>query len=201
MGAVDGYLLAIETPSKREAKNVRSYFSGHYQRNGINIQACCDANCRFTFFGIGGLGVTKDRAAVKDSGLSDLIEQLPAGYICIADCAYQPTEHMIPVFGGDLALQKDNDNFNYYASQVRIRIEMAFGLMTRKWGILQRPLSSSLFLMKHLVCCIARLHNFCIDERLKMTTVVIALDTRSSLSFKELFSDYRGCHVIKFLKI
>ena len=186
VGAVDGYLLAIETPSKREAKNVRSYFSGHYQRNGINIQACCDANCRFTFFGIGGPGVTKDRAAVKDSGLSDLIEKLPAGYICIADCAYQPTEHMIPVFGGDLALLKDNDNFNYYASQVRIRIEMAFGLMTRKWGILQRPLSSSLFSMKHLVCCIARLHNFCIDERLRMTTVAIALDTRSSLSFNQL---------------
>ena len=106
-----------ETPRKSEAKNVRSYFSGHYQKNGINIQACCDANCRFTFLGIGGPGVSKDGAAVKDSGLSDLIEKLPPGYICIADCAYQPTEHLIPVFGGDLALLPDNDNFNYFASQ------------------------------------------------------------------------------------
>ena len=186
VGVLDGYLLSIETPRKSEAKNVRSYFSGHYQRYGINIQACCDAQCRFTFLGIGGPGVTSDRVAVKDSGLSDLIENLPAGYICIADCAYQPTEHLIPVFGGDLALQVDNDNFNYYASQLRIRIEMAFGLMTRKWGILQRPLSNSLFSMKHLICCIARLHNFCIDERLKMATVAIALDTHSSLSFNQL---------------
>jgi DDE superfamily endonuclease len=29
VGAIDGYLLAIITPTKRYAKNVRSYFSGH----------------------------------------------------------------------------------------------------------------------------------------------------------------------------
>ena len=167
VGAVDGYLLGIVTPAKKHAKNVRSYFSGHYQKYGINIQACCDANCRFTFLGIGGPGVTKDRAAVKDSGLNELINNLPPGYICISDCAYEPTEHLVAIFGGDLALQKDNDNFNFYASQLRIRIEMAFGIMTRKWGILQRPLSIVLPQVKHLICAIARLHNFCIDEELK----------------------------------
>ena len=51
--------------------------------------------------------------------------------MCIGDCAYKPTEHLVPIFGGDLALRKENDNFNFYASQLRIRIEMAFGLMTR----------------------------------------------------------------------
>jgi len=183
---LDGYLMSIETPRKKEAKNVRSYFSGHYQRNGKNVQACCDANCRFTFLGIRGPGVSKDRAAVEDSGLSDLIEKLPPGYICIADCAYQPTEHLIPVFGGDLALLSDNDNFNYFASQLRIRIEMAFGLMTRKWGILQRPLTNSLLSMKHLICCIARLHIFCIDQRLMTQAIGAALDTHSSLSAEQL---------------
>jgi hypothetical protein len=44
VGALDGYLLSIVTPAKKHAKNVRSYFSGHYQKYGINIQACCDAN-------------------------------------------------------------------------------------------------------------------------------------------------------------
>lgn len=92
----------------------------------------------------------------------------------------------MPIFGGDLALQKDNDNFNFFASQLRIRIEMAFGLMTRKWGILQRPLSNSLPSMKHLICCIARLHNFCIDERLRSGDAAIVLNTRTSLSFHQL---------------
>ena len=178
VGAVDGYLLAIHTPRKKHAKNVRSYFSGHYQRYGINIQACCDSHCRFTFLGIGGPGVTKDRQAVKESGLFALIDNLPPGYVCIADSAYQPTESLVSIFGGDLALVQNNDNFNYFASQLRIRIEMAFGLMTKKWGILQRPLSNLLPSMKHLICCIARLHNFCIGERLKTGAM---LDTRSLL--------------------
>ena len=131
VGAVDGYLMAINTPKKKEAKNVRSYFSGHYQRNGINVQACCDRHCRFTFIGIGGLGNCKDRQAIKESTLSTLIDNLPPGYCCIADSAYQPTESLMTIFGGDLALIKDNDNYNYFASQLRIRVEMAFGIMTR----------------------------------------------------------------------
>ena len=64
-------------------------------------------------------------------------------------------------------MRKDNDNANYFISQLRIRIEMAFGMMSMKWGILQRPLGMKLSSVKNLMCCIARLHNFCIDERLK----------------------------------
>jgi len=144
VAAVDGFLLAIVTPSKRLAKNVRSYFSGHYQRYGINIQASCDAHCRFSFLGVGGPGVTNDRTGVVASGLLEKINSLPQGYVIIGDAAYQPSEKLVPVFGGSLALIRDNSNFNFYASQLRIRIEMAFGLMTQKWGILQRPLSTLL---------------------------------------------------------
>ena len=185
VGAIDGYLLEIHTPWKCHAKNVRSYFSGHYQKYGINIQASCDADCRFNFVGVGGPGVTKDRTGVKESGLFDKIENLPQGYVCIGDCAYQPTERLVPIFGGDLALRKDNDNFNFFASQLRIRIEMAFGMMTRKWGILQRPLTISLLSVKHLICCIARLHNFCIDERLKNQNNG-SLDTKDCLTVTQL---------------
>ena len=60
---------------------------------------------------------------------------------------------------------------------------MAFGIMTRKWGILQRPLSNSLRSMKVVICCIARLHNFCIDERLKTTTVVVP--SKNTLSLQQ----------------
>ena len=106
--------MPIITPTKKTAKNVRSYFSGHYQKYGVNIQACCDAECRFTFLGLGGPGVTKDRTGMKQSGLFDKVESLPPGYVCIGDCAYQPTEHLVPIFGGDLALREENDNFNFY---------------------------------------------------------------------------------------
>jgi hypothetical protein len=100
------------------------------------------------------------------------------------------TEHLVAIFGGDLALQKDNDNFNFYASQLRIRIKMAFGIMTRKWGILQRPWSIVLPQVKHLICAIARLHNFCIDEELKTVSASghrrCFVHTRANLSPTQL---------------
>jgi len=167
IAAADGFLLLIETPSKKEAKNVHLYFSGHYQKYSTTIQVCCDAYCRFAFMGVGGPGVTKDWTVVQESGLFEKVKQVPQGYICIVDCAYEPTEHFVLIFGGDLALQKDNDNFNFYASQLCIWIKMAFGMMTRKRGVLQHPLKNSLSLMKHIICCITRLHN--LYQRLKET--------------------------------
>jgi hypothetical protein len=43
---------------------------------------------------------------------------------------------------------------------------MAFGLMVKKWGILARPLTIKLKSVKTLMFAIAKLHNFCISERL-----------------------------------
>ena len=58
------------------------------------------------------------------------------------------------------------DSFNFFASQLRIRIEMAFGMMRMKWGILSRAVGASLGHVKYLITAIAQLHNFCINERL-----------------------------------
>ena len=60
----------------------------------------------------------------------------------------------------------DCDNYNFYASQLRIRVEMSFGMMQMKWGILWKPLKVSLTNVKHIITSISRLHNFCINERI-----------------------------------
>jgi hypothetical protein len=172
VSVVDGILVQIITPSKKEAKNVRSFFSGHYQTYGMNIQGACDHLCRFTFLGVAGPGVMSDRDAIEQFEFKDLIENLPGTYCVIGDCAYRPSEHLVPIFGGASALHTANDNFNYYASQCRIRIEMAFGLMKQKWAILRSPLRFKLRNIKSLMVGIARLHNFCINERLDSTSTV-----------------------------
>jgi hypothetical protein len=124
-------ILAIQTPTKNEAKNVQSFFSGHYQSYGVNIQAACDHNCRFQFIGVAGPGVMGDRDAINEVELGGLILGLPGLYCAIGDCAYPASEHFVPIFGGAQALVPKNDNFNFFASQLRIRIEMAFGLMIK----------------------------------------------------------------------
>ncbi len=181
---VDGYHCQIRTPSRKHGGNVRSFFSGHYQTYGVNIQGACDHNCRFVFLGVAGPGVMGDRDAIRQSGLFDLIEKFPPYYFAIGDCAYAPTEHMVPIFGAAQARIAANDNFNYYASQCRIRIEMAFGMMVQKWGILQSPLKIKLPSVKYLIMCIARLHNFCINERLeRLEENILAVSDNCNLTF------------------
>ena len=116
VGAVDGYLLSINTPSRAEVGNVRTYFSGHYQKYGINVQAVADSNCMFQHFALSGPGSSNDRVAMhfKIDGVSlhDKIESLPGQYVVAADAAYKPTEHVVPIFYGTQRHNKKNDNFN-----------------------------------------------------------------------------------------
>jgi hypothetical protein len=170
--AIDGYHLQITTPSKKDAKNVRSFYSGHYQTYRVNVQASCDHNCKFSFIGVAGPGALGDREALQQVSLGSLIEKLPALFCAIGDCAYCPTEHLVPIFRGSQAKYHKNDNFNFYASQLQIRIEMLFELMVKKWGVLGCPVSVKLANAKHLVLAIARLHNFCIDKRISLKTAL-----------------------------
>ena len=163
---IDGYLLRIKVPNKLEVGNVRSYFSGHYQCYGVNIQAGCDHHSRFVHLAFASPGVTADRYAIRHCNLHKLIQSLPLGICAIGDAAYEASEHLVPIYHGVDRLKERNDNFNFFASQLRIRIEMAFGLMQMKWGVLQRPVQCKLSNVKDLVQGIGRLHNFVITERL-----------------------------------
>ena len=166
-GVIDGYLLRIQVPAKNEVHNVKSFFSGHFQCYGVNIQAVADHHCRFTFIAFAGPGVMGDKDAIAETSLKDLIENLPFGICVIGDAAYCPSEHLVPVYQGLAKAEPRYDNFNYFASQLRIRIEMAFGMMNMKWGILNHPLSCGIRNLRWLIQAIGSLHNFCINERLE----------------------------------
>ncbi len=166
VAVIEGYHLQIKAPSKNEIKNVKSFFSGHSQTHGINIQAACNHNCRFVFIGVAGPGVMGDRDAIHQIRLGSLIQSLPGLYCAIGDCAYTPSEHLVPLFRGENAKTARHHNFNFFASQLRIRIEMAFDLMAKKWGILSRPLEIKVRHVKQLIIAIGRLvHIFCIDHQ------------------------------------
>ena len=107
-----------------------------------------------------------DKDAIKACKLDQLIENLPGRFFVGGDCAYPTTNKLVAVVGGPDALTPRYDNFNYFLSQLRIRIEMAFGLMVKKWGILQRPIDIAPANWGWLIGAIGKLHNFCINERL-----------------------------------
>lgn len=109
-GAVDGHVLRIKLPSKKEASNVRSFFSAHYQCHGINAQAVCDHHSGFIFFGVSSVGVTADRDAMQHCRLEKFIAKLPFAICFMGDAACEPTEHTVPVhFGADRAQAKHHN--------------------------------------------------------------------------------------------
>ena len=136
----------------------------------VNVQAVSDHLSQFIYFAVAGPGVMGDNTAVRECDLYDLIQNLTIPYCVIGDAAYQPTEHLVSMYYGTNKSRKEFDNFNFYASQLRIRVEMAFGLMTKKWGILWRSLIINMRNTKYLAYAIALLHNYCINERIEDPT-------------------------------
>jgi DDE superfamily endonuclease len=118
-----------KAPPKDIVNTVCSYFSGHYQCYGVNVQAECDHLSRFTYIAVAGPGVMNDSIAIHEVDIGEIIEMLQFGFCVIGDCAYNATEHLIPLFSGADKLKLKLDDFNFFGSQLRIRIKMAFGMM------------------------------------------------------------------------
>lgn len=165
IGAIDGMLCPIQAPSSRETGNVRGYFSGHYFRFGLNVQAVCDPKLRFTFLAVNTPGSTHDMRAFRNCSLFNVVESLPEAYYLVGDNAYTITNHLLTPYSGNQGGDVYNDSFNFHLSQIRIRVEQAFGLLVSKWRILKRSMQVSLKNSASVIHACARLHNFVINEQ------------------------------------
>jgi len=132
-GALDGMLLLIRTPSQGEISNVRQFFSGHYQRMGINVQGLVDSHLRFLYVGVLGGGRSSDYKLFQRSKVKTWIENLPPMFFVAGDNAYVCSEHLLTRFCGNNHSIPENDAYNFYLSQLCICVEMSFGLLKTKW--------------------------------------------------------------------
>ena len=165
VGAVDGFFQAVTCPPVSEVSNQKSYYSGHYKNFGLNCQAICTHNLTFIYFGVVAPGSTNDIIAItKTDNLMDEIRKLAPGRFLVGDTAYKLMEHLLTPFTGSQQLDQGKDAFNFILSQVRIRIEMAFGRLTNKFRILKKVMSGSLRNIVRKIATCATLHNFIIAE-------------------------------------
>ena len=164
VGAMDGLLVKIRTPKSKEVAHVKSFHSGHCKHCGINVQAICDANCRFSAVSAAAPGGTNDCAAIKETTLPEKINSLPLTAFIVGDNAHTCTEHLLTPFKGTNKNDHSKDCFNCHLSQCRIGIECAFGRLVGKWCIFRRPLQTSLDNAVRITCCASGLHNCCIDN-------------------------------------
>lgn len=117
----------------------------------------------------GGVWANTDLAQDLQNGAIDLPtprplpeRDIPFPFVFVADEAFPLSTYLMRPYSRKNRGQLTNDTriFNYRLSRCRRTIENAFGILTARWQILQKPLSMSLenseMLFKALVC----LHNF-----------------------------------------
>jgi len=161
VGCIDGLLARIVQPS---VENPRVHFSGHCHCCGLNVQAMCDERLRFRFFAVAGVGNAADSAAFDGLSIKDWVLSLPAGYFIVGDAAHLLDDRLLVPCTGRSRGDDANDVFNCCLSQLRIRIEMAFGGLSTKWRILRQPIECNLENTSKILEACARLHNFEITE-------------------------------------
>eukprot|EP00644_Phytophthora_capsici_P019534 jgi/Phyca11/133642/e_gw1.610.1.1 len=154
------------SPSSDEVPDVSAFYSGHYLTYGINVQALCDASCKFTGYCFNSPGKVADSVAFTKWKLSASVEKLPFGYYIIGDNAYMLSAHLLVPFTKPEIKTVDHSAYNFYISQLRIRIEMSFGLLVNKWQIFQRPLTVDFVHTGLVIKTAMQLHNYCIDDRI-----------------------------------
>jgi hypothetical protein len=165
VGAIDGLFVKVHCLSMKECGyNPQAYFSGHYMAHGLNVQAICDSDCCFTFFGAVAPGKASDQVAFEQTSIHQQIMALSMGKYLVGNAAYQVPNVVLAPFTGSQREDAGKDAFKFFLLQLRIRIEMAFGLLQTKWCVLNRPLQVNLNTAAKVVQTCIRLHNFCLRE-------------------------------------
>jgi hypothetical protein len=129
----------------------------------LNVQqALCDASLKFIFIEVAAPGRTSDIRAYRTRcrPMKDWIDQLPDGYfVVLGDSAYPLLNHLLIPFSGTGRYDQHKSAYNYYLSQLRTRIEMAFGRMTSRWRLFHRNLDCTLPVCSKIILAAARLHD------------------------------------------
>lgn len=169
-GSVDGKHIRIQLPY-----HGRSSYYNYKHYNSIVLQAVVDAEGNFLFVDVGAAGRHSDEGVFTASNFGkNFIEQtlnLPRPrkidptkeilfpYVFLADSAYSLNKNMMKPFARS-SLTSDRKNiYNYRHSRARWIVECAFGMMSKKFHILQRPMlvHPDFATIITLACCV--LHN------------------------------------------
>jgi len=173
-GAIDGILIWIKKPAMKEAAGAEcgqaKFLCGRKGKFGLNCQAVSDVRGRILDISIAYGGSSSDCLAFERSKLFDRCENglMKNGNVIFGDNAYLNTQYMATPYTNVSGIEsyRTRDDYNFYHSQLRIRVECCFGMLVQRWGVLRTALPHTISLTRivTLVNILARLHNFCIAE-------------------------------------
>eukprot|EP00804_Cyclotella_cryptica_P006356 CCRYP_010184-RB/>CCRYP_010184-RB protein AED:0.20 eAED:0.20 QI:0/0/0/1/0/0/3/0/563 len=194
--AIDGILIWTTKPSLADAKirgiDQKKYLCCRKHTFGLNCQAASDARgCFLDVSNIYG-GSTSDCLTFEGSDLykrcTQILMKQDVGklpLVLFGDNAYLNSSFMAtpyPNVSNDLG-KKTKDDYNFYHSQLRIRVECAFGMLVQRWGILCSAFPQNMRTRKVIAMVIAltKLHNFCIDESNNSQEILPSLEVDNNV--------------------
>ena len=193
VGVIDGMLIWTYCPDEAECKKVgvgqKKFLCYRKGKFGLNFQAICDHELRFLDVCIRYGGATSDLLAFEASNIKASLEKegfLMDGLCVFGDNAYVNTRYMATPYPG-VRGANDKDSYNFFFSQLRIKIECAFGVLVNRWGFLRTRAPQKYTVEKTMatVSCLCRLHNFFINERLSKKDVPDSVPTATDKDVPE----------------
>jgi hypothetical protein len=166
VGAMDGLLLKTRCPYKSEHRNP-SAFKNRKCSYGILALAVADLRGKFLMFNVNNTGSTHDSVAWKTCTLEHRISNgdLPANLLLIGDEAFSCTNQTQSPWSGR-GLGRFKDSYNFYLSSSRQCVERAFGILVKRWGVLQRKIICDFERWPLVAIVCAKLHNVCCDSNI-----------------------------------
>ena len=174
-GALDGLAIRIKRPTRTEKLRDPGAYYCRKGFHALNVQAICDSDKKILWLSSSHQGSCHDSTAWTACKVYKVLQVRSEwlyqnNWFIAGDSAYNMESFLlVPFDKPDMrrAVGQMEDNYNFYHSNCRIRIECTFGELIMRWGIFWRKLQVDLKSVGHVVETAALLHNFIIDERLE----------------------------------
>jgi hypothetical protein len=151
-GAIGGFFQPTSCPA------IKALDSFPRSSCRLHCQAIWDSRLRFLFFSIIAPDQTNDALVYEQTLLQEILEDFQCGTFIAGDAAHILTQHRLVPFAGSCKQDLDKDSYNFDLLQLRIRIEISFGLLTTKGRILWRKLGTTLKNSTTIIEAYARMH-------------------------------------------
>ena len=173
IGSIDGKHIRIECPklSGTHYYNYKGFYS-------IVLLAVCDARYCFTVFDLGQYGSNNDSGVLANSSMGEKFEYDELNVPASSDRSYDGTlsvgslpyfllgEEIFPLktwlirpFPGNVTTETQKV-YNYRHSRARRVIENAFGILSARWRIFQRPIRAKIENVERFTLACLAMHNY-----------------------------------------
>lgn len=155
-GSIDGKHVTIQAPP-----NCGSEFWNYKGSNSIVLLAIVDHDYCFRYISVGSNGRNADGGIFRDSLMYEKLENdlLPNGGFLVGDDAFPLKTYLLkPYSHKPLTFQQKI--FNYRLSRARRIVENAFGILTSRFRIFQKPIMTSAHVTDKIIRTSCALHNW-----------------------------------------